>query len=197
MEGVDTTGIQVLTLRALSNHLLTCRRHTRPGGYFEIQELDPHVGSDDGTHLKGKTQIQWTEMLCEASLAYGRPVPLHTDYKAWFEEAGFVDVEQYFFKIPFNTWPKKKQLKEVGKYQLINYTEGCEGVCIGLFTRVLHWQPAEVQVLLAKLRSEFRDRSIHAYQTLYVSTHSAFVSVLISESAVVVGRKPEVTGPPR
>ena len=143
-------------------------RHTKPGGHFEVQELDPHISSDDGTHIKGQTMIQWTNMLCDASGDYGRPVPRHTEYKQWFEEAGFVDVEEYLFKIPFNSWPKKKQLKEVGKYQLINYSEGCEGLCIGLFTRVLHWQLAEVQVLLAKLRSEFRDRTIHAYQPLSV-----------------------------
>ena len=108
----------------------------------------------------------YTNLLCESSEQYGKPVPSHTDYKAWFEEEGFVDVKETFFKIPVNTWPKDKRLKEVGKYQLINYTEGCEGLCIGLFTRVLHWQPSEVQVLLARLRVELKDRSIHAYQPL-------------------------------
>ena len=76
----------------------------------------------------------------------------------------------YFFKIPTNSWPKNKELKEVGKYQLINYTEGYEGIGIGLFTRVLGWNAAEVQVLIAKLRGELKDRSIHAYQVLYVFT---------------------------
>ena len=141
-------------------------RHTKPGGYFEIQELDPPLQSDDGSSEKSPMHNLYIKLLCQSSTDYGKPVPRHDQYKAWLEEAGFVDVKEYCFKIPVNTWPKNKQLKEVGKYQLINYTEGCEGLCIGLFTRVLHWQPSEVQVLLARLRSELKDRTIHAYQPL-------------------------------
>lgn len=112
--------------------------------------------------------ILYTAKIIEASEKYGKPVPVHSEYKKWIEDAGFVDVKEHFFKIPVNTWPKNKQLKEVGKYQLINYTEGYEGIGIGLFTRMLGWQPAEFQVLLARLRQELKDRSIHAYQPLYV-----------------------------
>ena len=139
-------------------------RHCKPGGYFEIQELDPFISSDDGTHVRAETEIQWTTMLCEASDQYGRPVPRHFEFKAMFEEAGFVDVQEHFFKIPLNTWPKDKRLKEAGKFQLISYLEGCEALSIGLFTRVLNWQPMEVQVLLARFRAELRDRTLHTYQ---------------------------------
>ncbi|MCJ1339888.1 hypothetical protein MMC09_005180 [Bachmanniomyces sp. S44760] len=152
-------------------------KHCKPGGYFEIQELDPFISSDDGTHVRAETEIQWTTMLCEASDQYGRPVPRHFEFKAMFEEAGFVDVQEHFFKIPLNTWPKDKRLKEAGKFQLISYLEGCEALSIGLFTRVLNWQPMEVQVLLARFRAELRDRTLHTYQR-----------------AVIVGRKPVDAG---
>jgi hypothetical protein len=79
-------------------------------------------------------------------------------------KAGFVDVKEHYFKLPINTWPKNRQLKEIGKYQALHYTEGLEGICIGLFTRVLGWQPSELQVLLAKVRAEIKDKSIHLYQ---------------------------------
>ncbi|MCJ1232962.1 hypothetical protein MMC14_000916 [Varicellaria rhodocarpa] len=143
-------------------------KHIKPGGYFEIQELDPPLLSDDGSSEKSYMHNMYVKLLCQSSTEYGKPVPKHDQYKAWLEEAGFVDVKEYCFKIPVNTWPKNKQLKEVGKYQLINYTEGCEGLCIGLFTRVLQWQPSEVQVLLARLRAELKDRTIHAYQPFVV-----------------------------
>lgn len=102
----------------------------------------------------------------QASLEYGRPVPRYYEYKAWLEEAGFINVKEYLFKIPFNTWPKSKQLKEVAKYNFVQYFEGCEGLCVGLFTRQLKWQLAEIQVLCAKFRSEIKDKSIHSYQHL-------------------------------
>jgi len=141
-------------------------RHCKPGGYFEIQELDPRLGSDDGSVAKSQMHLLYTTKIIEAAERYGKPVPVHSEYRQWIEDAGFVDIKEYFFKIPVNTWPKNKQLKEVGKYQLINYTEGYEGIGIGLFTRMLGWQPTEFQVLLARLRQELKDRTIHAYQPL-------------------------------
>ncbi|MCJ1313077.1 hypothetical protein MMC25_006754 [Agyrium rufum] len=152
---------------AISDWQMLIRRaykHCKPGGYFEIQELDPRLDSDDGSHRQSPIHVWCTDLLRSSSKEAGKPVPTYDQYKGWFEEAGFVDVRVTYFKIPTNSWPKKKELKEVGKYQLINYTEGYEAICIGLFTRVLHWQPAEVQVLLAKLRVELKDRNIHTYQ---------------------------------
>ena len=96
------------------------------------------------------------KLIIEASEKYEKPVPHHADYRNWIEEAGFVDVKEYNFKIPINSWPKNKQLKEVGKYQVLNYTEGYEGIGIGLFTRTLGWQPTEFQVLLARMRNKLK-----------------------------------------
>ena len=167
MEEVDKECFHVRDNKSKYRFTLTYpNSHCKPGGYFEIQELDPRIDSDDGSHSKSEMFKMFTNLLCESSERYGKPVPKYWQFKAWFEEAGFVDIKEQLFKIPGNTWPKNRQLKEVGKYQLINYTEGCEGLCIGLFTRVLGWQPSEVQVLLARLRVELRDRSIHAYQPL-------------------------------
>ncbi|MCJ1225898.1 hypothetical protein MMC12_002547 [Toensbergia leucococca] len=150
-------------------------KHCKPGGYFEIQELDPRFLCDDESLKTEAVQNSWSKMMCEASAEYNRPVPLHTDYKAWMEEAGFVDVKEYFLKLPTNDWPKNKQLKEIGKFQLAHLTEGLFSLTIGLFTRVLHWSAAEVQVLLAKMRAEVKDRRIHSYEIV----------------AVLYGRKPE------
>ncbi|MCJ1393219.1 hypothetical protein MMC18_006091 [Xylographa bjoerkii] len=149
-------------------------KHCKPGAYFEMQDLDPRLASDDDSLSKSPMHLMFCTLVIDASEQYGKPVPRHTQYKGWLEAAGFVDVREYLFKIPVNTWPKNKQLKEVGKYQLLNYTEGYEAIGIGLFTRSLNWQPAEFQVLLARLRQEIKDRTIHTYQHF----------------AVVVGRKP-------
>ena len=131
-----------------------------------MQDLDPHLVSDDDSIARSPMHTMFCGLIVEASRKYGKPVPHHTQYKKWIEGAGFVDVREYLFKIPINTWPKNKQLKEVGKYQLLNYTEGYEAIGIGLFTRTLNWQPTEFQVLLARLRQELKDRTIHAYQHL-------------------------------
>lgn len=149
-------------------------QHTKPGGYFELQELNCRFGSDDGSLKETSNLAQWSKLICDAAEKYNRPIPEHTAYLTMFEKAGFVDVRQVFLKSPTNPWPKDKTLKEVGKFQLLAHLEGLEGVSIGLMTRGLGWKADEVKVLIAKLRDELMDRAIHSYQP----------------NVVVVGRKP-------
>lgn len=151
-------------------------QHCKPGGYFELQELDPRFVSDDRSLTEDSTLAYYSRLMCEASAEYNRPVPHHHEYFAWFEKAGFVDIKQVLLKSPTNPWPKDKKLKEVGRYQLLAHIEGLEGVSIGLLSRVYDWKPEEVKILMAKLRPELKERSIHSYQA----------------TVVIVGRKPEI-----
>jgi hypothetical protein len=50
------------------------------------------------------------------------------------------------------------------KYTCLNYLEGVEGFTLAAFTRVLGWSVEEVQVLLAQIRKEWTNRSMHGYQ---------------------------------
>ncbi len=75
-----------------------------------------------------------------------------------------MDVEQVILKSPTNSWPDKKDLKKVGRFQLLTHLEGMEAISIGLMTRALHWNAEEVRVLVARLRPELKDKSIHSYQ---------------------------------
>ncbi len=131
-----------------------------------MQELDPRFRSDDGSLLPDSYLSYWSEKICEAAELYNRPVPLYTEYRRWLEQAGFVDVKQIVFKSPTNSWPKSKQLKGVSAFQLLAHLDGLEGISMGLMTRGLQWKPEEVKVLLAKIRPELLDRSIHSYQTM-------------------------------
>ncbi|KAL8811600.1 MAG: hypothetical protein Q9200_001659, partial [Gallowayella weberi] len=140
-------------------------KHTKPGGYFELQELDCRFKSDDGTLLDSHNLTYWSRLITEAAANYNRPIPHYTDYIPWFEKAGFVDIRQVVFKSPQNPWPKNRVLKEAGKFQLLAHTLGLEGVSLGLLTRGLGWKAEEVRVLMAKMRPELKDRGIHAYQT--------------------------------
>ena len=149
-------------------------RHTKPGGYFELQELNCRFHSDDGSVKKDSSLAYWSEMICLAAEKYNRPIPIHTDYVAMLEKAGFVEIRQVILKSPSNPWPKDKNLKEVGKFQSLALLEGLEGISLALMTRGLKWKADEVKVLIAKVRNELKDRTIHSYQP----------------KVVVVGRKP-------
>ena len=136
--------------------------------------------SDDGTLKDDSNLADWSCKITEASANYNRPIPVHADYMAMLEKAGFVDVRQVILKCPTNPWPKDKHLKDIGKFQLLAHLEGLEGVSMGLLTRGLEWKPDEVKVLIAKLRGELKDRNIHSYQP----------------HVVVVGRKPRTPQTP-
>ena len=133
---------------------------------MEIQEFDPTIFSDDGTDAASVHHKEFVRLMCQASKEYGVPIPGQKEFKPWIEEAGFVDVKEYQFKMPVNSWPKDKKLKEVGRLMCMVYSEGLEAIGVGLFTRVLKWQPMEISVFLARIRKELKDRDIHVYQTV-------------------------------
>ena len=159
-EGIQVQGFDSDPLRFTDSS-----RHCKPGGYVELQEVDPRFTSDDGSLKEESALSYWSSKICEAAEKYNRPIPIYTEYKTWFEEAGFVDIKQVIFKSPTNSWPKSSRLKEVSKYQLLCHIEGFEGISLALMTRGLQWRAEEVKVLMARLRPELKDRSIHSYQT--------------------------------
>lgn len=130
-----------------------------------MQELDPRFASDDGSLKDDSNLSYWSRLICEASAKYNRPIPHCDEYVNWFEKAGFVDVKKIYLKSPTSPWPKDRILKEVGKFQLVAHIEGLEGISLGLLTRGLGWKAEEVKVLMAKIRPELKNRSIHSYQT--------------------------------
>lgn len=60
-------------------------------------------------------------------------------------------------------WPADRHLREVGAFQLVAMLEGIQGLTLGPWTRHLGWEPNEVEVFIAELRKEFKNRKIHAY----------------------------------
>ncbi|KAL1989317.1 hypothetical protein VTN96DRAFT_79 [Rasamsonia emersonii] len=74
------------------------------------------------------------------------------------EKAGFVDVKEESFKVPIGPWPKDPKLKEIGRFQQVQQIQGAEVYTPALFSRVLGWSKEEIDVLLAKVRDEIKDR---------------------------------------
>jgi len=140
------------------------RRNLEPGGWLEIQDYGLPVKSADDTHL-GTDLLRWGELLCEAARQLGRPMgsDVSDRYVAWMEEAGFVDIEQRMFMWPSNAWPKDPFMKELGRWNQINILDGLEGFCLALLTRGLGWRKEEVDVFVARVARDLRDRKIHAY----------------------------------
>ena len=105
-------------LCSVSDYPLLYRRifdATKPGGWFEISEIEVGVFSDDGTVPEDSASCQWARLLGEATQKLGRSIPPVTQYKKFMEDAGFVDVQELYLKRPTNDWPKDRRLKEIGR----------------------------------------------------------------------------------
>lgn len=135
-----------------------------PGGWLEIQDYGLPVKSADNT-TAGTDILRWGELLCSASLALGRPMGSDCcdHYAAQMDEAGFVDIEIRMFMWPSNGWPKDPFMKTLGQWNQMNILDGLEGFCLALLTRGLGWKKQEVDIFVAKVSRDFRDRKIHAY----------------------------------
>ena len=72
-----------------------------------------------------------------------------------------LDVEP--FKLPIGQWPADRKLREVGAFQLVAMLEGIQGLTMAPLTRHLGWDPNEVEVFIAEVRKEFKNRKIHSY----------------------------------
>lgn len=155
---------------------------------MEMHDIDPGFYSDDNTIPEDSSAAQWSDLFYEGCQKINHRIPSLSEYKTLMEEAGFVDIQVQVLRRPTNTWPKDKNLKRIGlvsfdrfssyisfdiefhlltkslKYTLTNHLNGLHAFTIGLFTRALGWSTEEIDVLLAKCRTEWRDTSIHAYQ---------------------------------
>jgi hypothetical protein len=67
-----------------------------------------------------------------------------------------------------STWPKDKRLKDLGAYMNMIMMEAMQAYSLALFTRVLGWQSAEVEVLLAGARKDLNNHKHHLYTRLHI-----------------------------
>jgi hypothetical protein len=64
-------------------------------------------------------------------------------------------------------WPKDPRLKEIGKYQSVQELQAVDSYTPAIFSRVFGWSEAEIGVLVAKVKNDFKDPSIHLYLPVY------------------------------
>jgi hypothetical protein len=66
-------------------------------------------------------------------------------------------------------------MKELGMWHEVNQEDGLEGATLAMFTRVLGWEPLQVQEFLVEVKKNTRDKSIHAYWPMYVDFFIFFI----------------------
>ncbi|KAI9701939.1 MAG: hypothetical protein M1836_001283 [Candelina mexicana] len=143
-------------------------RYTKRGGYMESQELYSTLYCDDGTMPDSWPFQQWAQKIDDASMSLGRPLRIANKLKRWYEEAGFVDVQEHVFKLPVNPWPRETHYKDIGRMCELCWSDGIQGFTLAYFSRVLGWSKEEIEVYLVNVRKSLKDRRVHAYHKVYV-----------------------------
>ncbi|OBT39540.1 hypothetical protein VE00_10656 [Pseudogymnoascus sp. WSF 3629] len=79
-------------------------RTTKPGGWLENVEMDMHLKSDNCNVSPGYILLDWATPFIESGDKVGRPFDVPGKIKGWMEHAGFVNVTEKRYKIPFSDW---------------------------------------------------------------------------------------------
>ncbi|KAJ5100323.1 hypothetical protein N7456_006375 [Penicillium angulare] len=148
--------------------------HLKPGAYFEIQESALWAWSEDGSMHPGSPLLQYLTALEVASHRAGRDLNVYYKLRDWLIEAGFEDVQQFTYFLPYAPWPRDPHLKELGRYQLAMAQQAVESYGLRLFTSVLGWGSEPSKIFNATVTRQMRDKNNHSY----------------CKEVVVYGRKP-------
>ncbi|KAK1774104.1 S-adenosyl-L-methionine-dependent methyltransferase [Copromyces sp. CBS 386.78] len=154
-----------LMFHAFKSHkevMMSAFEQLNPGGWMEWQDYYPHIQSVDGS-IAGTALERWTRMYVEGGQRLGRDMLAPRRYKQWMEEAGFINVVEEKLVIPGNPWPKGKDQKVMGVWQMTNFLEGVHAVSMTIFTKGLGMSPEEVEVFLVDVRKDIRNLGVHFY----------------------------------
>ena len=126
------------------------------------------IKCDDGSLPADSALSRWHEYMHDAANKAGFPLDAISHVPQMMKDAGFVDIVATPIRWPINPWPKDAKFKELGRWVMENFTWGCESMCLALFTRVLNWSLEEVQVFMALVRADLRNKKMHAYWNFWI-----------------------------
>ncbi|KAH0491828.1 hypothetical protein TgHK011_003236 [Trichoderma gracile] len=138
----------------------------KPGGWVEIQDVDGDVHTDDDTVPDDWPLKRFTEFMLEAFAKFGTNAHAAVFGGQYLAEAGFVNIQHNYIKLPYGTWPKDKIMRLVGMY----YRTACEEFfpAVGaIHFPMLGWDKAEMEVFFMQCRQAMRDPTVHAYGKMH------------------------------
>ncbi|KAK1828493.1 Phosphoethanolamine N-methyltransferase [Podospora conica] len=152
-------------------------RHLKPGGYFEVQQLDYQLQCDDDSLSPSKPSAlrDFIRFMEGGLAAYGGfDMRAIAALPALMRDAGFEDVRVRRHKCPIGTWARDKRLRMCGMFMRTAILDGLRGLSRRPLT-ALGWTPTQIEMFLIEVRKSVSDQEAHAYLNY----------------DVVYGRKPE------
>ncbi|RPA90327.1 S-adenosyl-L-methionine-dependent methyltransferase [Choiromyces venosus 120613-1] len=155
------------SIRDWQTYIRQIYESVKPGGWVQILEHDSVICSDDNS-IAPDSQLQlFMDLYNEASEKINRPTITHKLSKM-LEEAGFIDVSQTIYRLPWAPWAKDKKLKEIGAWMLANTETSFEAYGLAFMTRVIGKTPEEAKEICDKAHQELKSKKVHVYNSHYL-----------------------------
>ena len=156
--------------RKLLKYCLTdsSRRHIKPGGWIEIQEMHHYPHCNDDSIPPAYALRTWLENIRLGIGKLGIDLSVATRNFSNLRNAGFINVQERVFKVPIGTWPKNKTLQMIGLYLRTVISDGLQAISLGPLVRGLGWSPEKVELLLVEVRKSLGDGTVHSYFQYHV-----------------------------
>ncbi|KAM0221370.1 hypothetical protein ACHAQD_005274 [Fusarium lateritium] len=141
---------------------------TKPGGWVESCESEPMTHSDDGTVTNGGSTALggiWDKVFIEGGKITGCSLSVLTEnlqMKA-MKAAGFVDIQEAFYKVPFGSWPEDAKIAEIGQFAKLSLESDLVGYSQMIWHEILKWPADEYQSFLTQVREDLRNKKLHPY----------------------------------
>ncbi len=127
-------------------------QHLRAGGWMESQEVMGTFVCDE--HPLGPALQKWLDEVNTLSEEVNRPLSTAHELKQWYQDAGFVDVEEKVYRIPVNGWPLDPNLKRIGELWHSNMAAGLSGFSYALLSRMRGRSKEAIEVSFCHPRLE-------------------------------------------
>ncbi|KAL1847841.1 hypothetical protein VTK73DRAFT_10251 [Phialemonium thermophilum] len=155
------------TLRDPKKVLATAYRNMNPGGWIELQEINPVVKCDDGTVPPDYPLTRFYEQMRTVfEEHYGFDPDFVERAPSQLEELGFVNVQLRVFHVPIGEWPKDKHLRTLGAYLREILAETLPAMAAKPFHES-GIDDADAKELLQDVRDALRERRFHAYLPIH------------------------------
>jgi hypothetical protein len=115
-----------------------------------------------GEPPKESALYKWGELLIAGGAKSGRAWTNVQHYKRFMEDIGFEDVVEKSFYWPLSPWAKGSYYKNISVLVQENALVGIEAMSLKVIGS-LGWSAEEIQVLLADVRNDIKNTSIHCF----------------------------------
>lgn len=153
----------MLAIRDWDRLVEQCYAHLKPGGYLELSGTWIHPSSDDNTLPEDSAYAEFGRIIRRIGDTINASIDAPLTWKSRMEKTGFEDVQEKVFKIPTSPWARDPRLKKIGALELVNFENGANAFVMRGFTTILGGTKDEADILIARAKSEARNRHMHSF----------------------------------